>query len=161
MQFESAGKTYYSVMMQACGGYYIEKLSDTATGTEKSSFVKVDEPRYDFTNWSKPSTDVDTVIKVSRATSQIEAMTNFYTKVIEGTVELTKTTNDGTKFVIIKLKNADARIHLVDRPAPAGAKFTVKNLEDFVNATHDKYVKSVNCGFDQHADHHWAYDSMS
>lgn len=27
-----------------------------------------------------------------------------------------------------------------------------------MNKAHKKYIKSTNCGFDQYADHHWAYD---
>ena len=40
------------------------------------------------------------------------------------------------------------------------SKFTVEDLENYVNGVHDEYVKSVNCGFDQFADHHWAYDKL-
>lgn len=72
-----------------------------------------------------------------------------------------KTTDDGTEFAIVKLNNAGVQLHFVNRPAPASAQFSVKDLETYVNSVHDQYVKSVNCGFDQHADHHWAYDSQS
>lgn len=85
-------------------------------------------------------------------------MISFYTETIGGEVVERKTLEDGTKYAVVKLTHADTQLIFIDRPAPEGSKFTVGDLEDYVNSVHDEYVKSVNCGFDQHADHHWAYD---
>jgi len=87
-------------------------------------------------------------------------MIKFYTETIGGEVVSHETT-DGVEWAIVKLTHADAKLHFVNRPAADGAKFTVADLETMVNGVHDEYVKSVNCGFDQYADHHWAYDVRS
>jgi hypothetical protein len=159
MKFTSNGETYYSVMTMPCGGYYIELISEKATDIEKSKFHETKEERFDFTDFTKPSKE-PYPIKVSRATTHIDEMVNFYTEVIKGKL-LDKKEVDGTTIARVKLNSADVILHFVDRPAPEGAKFTVKQLETYVNSVHDKYVKSTNCGFDQFADHHWAYDSQS
>lgn len=107
-----------------------------------------------------PNYSVDTVIKVSRATTRIDEMIDFYVNVIGGEVVKPKTTlADGTEWSIVKLTYADAHLHFVNRPAQEGSTFTVADLEGYVNSVHDKYIKSTNCGFDQYADHHWAYDA--
>jgi len=159
MMFKSNEETYYSMITQACNGYYIEFISDKATGVEKSKFHETKEVRFDFTSFSKP-TKSPYPIKASRATTHIDEMVNFYTEVIKGEL-LGKDTVDGVETARVKLNNADVILHFVNRPAPEDAKFTVEQLEAFVNSVHDKYVKSTSCGFDQHADHHWAYDQQS
>lgn len=159
MKFTSAEETYYSVITQACDGYYIEFFSDKAEGVEKSKFHETKEVRFDFTDFKNPEKDFYP-IQVSRATTMIDEMVNFFTEIVKGEL-LKKETVDGVEIARVKLNNADVILNFVNRPAPEGAKFTVKDLEDYVNSTHDKYVKSTHCGFDQHADHHWAYDQMS
>lgn len=85
-------------------------------------------------------------------------MIEFYTNVIGGSTISNTVLSDETEWAIVKLDHANAQIHFVNRPAELGAAFTVDGLETYVNEVHDKYVKSTNCGFDQYADHHWAYD---
>lgn len=149
--------TFYSVMFEACPGYFVELITSSSSGINKSVFILVDEPRLDFTRWQEPDTTMDSVVKVSRATTKIDEMVDFYTNIIGGTL-IQKDTYDGTKWAIVKLDHATAHLHFVDRPASKDASFTVKDLESYMNQVHDKYVKSTNCGFDQYADHHWAYD---
>lgn len=43
--------TYYSVIFEACAGYFVELITDSSTGINTSEFGKVNEPRLDFTNW--------------------------------------------------------------------------------------------------------------
>merc|ERR1739838_1193686 len=52
-------------------------------------------------------------------------------------------------------------LQFVNRPPVHSANFTVRALEKYVNDVHDEYIKSPTCGFDQFADHHWAYDMES
>ena len=85
-------------------------------------------------------------------------MIDFFTNVIEGEL-IKKETVDGVEIARVKLNNAGVILQFVNRPAADNAQFTVADLEKYVNSVHDKYVTSTNCGFDQHADHHWAYDS--
>jgi hypothetical protein len=124
MKFTSAEKTYYSVMTMACGGYYIELISEKATDVEKSKFHETKEERFDFTDFKKPSKE-PYPIKVSRATTHITEMIHFYTEVVKGKL-LDKKTVDGVEIARVKLAEADVILHFVDRPAPEGAKFTVK-----------------------------------
>merc|ERR1719310_2522843 len=86
-------------------------------------------------------------------------MIDFYTKVFKGKLLKNGTTADGVEYAWVQLDSApNMAIHFINRPAPKDAKFSVKDLEDYVNGVHDEYVKSPSCGFDQFADHHWAYD---
>jgi len=154
--------SFYSVMVapEGCGGFYIEFLSERASGVEMSKFHKTNEVRFDFGNYSRPTSDFHP-IKVSRATTKMEEMIDFYTKVIRGQV-IKRETVDGVDIAWLKLDSApNMMIHFVNRPSSSSAKFTVKDLEDYVNSVHDEYIKNANCGFDQFADHHWAYDEMS
>jgi len=153
--------TYYSVITAACSGYFIEFLSESATGIERSKFHEIDEVRFDFANFDRPERNFHP-IKVSRATTKIEEMIDFYTEVFKGKLLKNGTTADGVEYAWVQLDNAPKMaIHFINRPAPQNAKFSVKDLEEYVNGVHDEYVKSTNCGFDQFADHHWAYDEMS
>jgi len=152
--------SYYSVMTAACNGYYVEFLSEKATGIEKAKFHETEEIRFDFADFNRPERDFHP-IKVSRATTKMEEMIDFYTKVVKGEVIKNETTN-GVEIAWLKLVSApNMMIHFVNRPAADSAKFTVQDLEDYVNGVHGQFVKSTNCGFDQFADHHWAYDEMS
>lgn len=161
MSFENSGDTFYSVMTMACPGFFVEFITDSDSGLDTWEYTLVDEPRLDFSSWTQPSTSQDTIVKVSRATTMIDEMVDFYTNVIGGTVLSRTTSTDGTEFAVVKLTYADAQIQFVNRPATAGQTFTVLDLETYVNSVHNTYVKSTNCGFDQYADHHWAYDSMN
>lgn len=159
LTWEQNHQTYYSVVGEACPGFFFELISDVSQGLTLEEHTFVNEPRLDTTTL-QASYDVDTVVKVSRATTRIDEMIDFYTNVIGGS-QISKTElDDGTIWAIVKLDHADAELHFVNRPAPQGSKFSVADLEDMVNSVHDKYVKSTNCGFDQYADHHWAYDCM-
>lgn len=51
-------------------------------------------------------------------------------------------------------------MNFVQRPDKEGAKFTVKDYEDYMRATHEKYMVSDVCGFDQYIDNHYAYDGI-
>jgi len=160
MTWNDDGSDYYSVMTAPCGGYYIEFLSEKATGIESSTFHKTEENRFDFKNFSHPEMDFRP-IKVSRATTKMDEMIHFYTKIIEGSL-IRNVTVDGVHIAWVKLNYAqDMVLQFVNRPETKSAKFTVKDLEDYVNGVHDKYVKSHSCGFDQFADHHWAYDGFN
>jgi len=153
------GPDYYSVMVQACGGFYIEFLSDRADGIEPNKFHKAKESRFDFSNFSRPSRDYQP-IKVSRATTKIDAMISFFTETIGGSLIKNETVN-GVQIARIKMNDADIDMQFVNRPPLESAKFTVEDLENYVNSVHEQYVKSTKCGFDQFGDHHWAYDSPS
>ena len=88
-------------------------------------------------------------------------MINFYTKIVKGSL-IRNVTVDGVNVAWVRLSEAPGvLVQFVNRPPADGAKFTVKNLEDYVNSVHDQYIKSPICGFDQFADHHWAYDGES
>jgi len=154
------GKTTYSVLMQACPAYFVEVLSDNApTEHDTSDWLVTDELRFDFTDFEASTSDK--VVKVSRATTMLTDMTKFYTEVIGGAVQKSSTSNSGVQTVIVKLTHADTLVYLVNRPAPSDSKFSVADLETYVNSVHDQYIKSTSCGFDQYADHHWAYDVRS
>ena len=156
----SDGKTSYTLMAQACPAYFVEILSDNAPSAhDTSDWTVTDELRFDWTDFESSSTDK--VVKVSRATTMLNEMVSFYTETIGGTVTKRSTSNSGTQTVIVKLTHADAQLHFVNRPASDSAKFTTADLEKYVNSVHDEYIKSTNCGFDQYADHHWAYDARS
>lgn len=98
---------------------------------------------------------------MSRATTKIDEMIDFYTNTIEG--ELTRNvTVDGVDIAWVRLNHAPQMLlQFVNRPAAHSANFTVRDLESYVNGVHDDYVKNTNCGFDQFADHHWGYDMTS
>lgn len=160
LQYQYDDKTYYSVIMQACGGYFIEALSTSEPSMhDTSDFVFTEEPRFDWNSRDFTDSDIDTVVKVSRATAMISEMVKFYTETIGGKVVKNGTSSDGTEWAVVKLDSAVTQLFFVNRPAPSGAKFTVADLETMINSVHDKYIKSPNCGFDQYADHHWAYDA--
>lgn len=146
--FKYEEKTYYSILTQACPGYFVELISDSQGELGAEHFNLVSEPRAVFPQGS-PSYTSDTVIKVSRATTRIDEMIDFYVNVIGGSTVQPKTTaEDGTEWAVVKLTYADAHLHFVNRPASEGQTFTVADLEDYMNSVHDKYVKSTNCGFD-------------
>jgi hypothetical protein len=110
-------------MTAACDGYYIELYSEKATGISESQFHHTNETRFDFTDFEKPETE-PYPIKVSRATSYVDDMVKFYTKVVSG--KHLKTTEVGdVKIATVKPKHADVVLHFVKRPAPEGAQFPV------------------------------------
>lgn len=51
--------SYYSVMTVACRGYFIEFLSEKATGFNVSTFHESKEIRFDFANFSRPDREVE------------------------------------------------------------------------------------------------------
>lgn len=110
--------TYYSVMIEACAGYFIELITDSTSGLNLPDYKYVDEPRLDFTSWSTPATTYDSVVKVSRATTKLDEMIEFYTVVVGGSIVMTETLDDGTEWVVVTLDEADdTQIHFVNRPA--------------------------------------------
>lgn len=76
MSFKHEESTYYSIITQACAGYYVELITDNAP-EDKDSYTLVDEPRLDFTDFTRPSKQE--VVKVSRATTLLDEMVHFYT----------------------------------------------------------------------------------
>lgn len=148
MSFQNNGNTYYSVLTMACPGFFVEFITSDDTGLQTWEYTLVDEPRLDFSSWTTPSTSIDTIVKVSRATTMINEMVDFYTNIIGGELLQHTTTTDGTVYAVVKLTYADAQLHFVHRPASADQTFTVLDLENYVNSVHDEYVKSTNCGFD-------------
>lgn len=83
--FRYEERTYYSILAQACPGYFVELIGDQDMTMNAEEFALIDEPRMIFPNGS-PNYDSDTVIKVSRATTRIDEMIDFYTNVIGGEV---------------------------------------------------------------------------
>lgn len=81
--FKYNEKTYYSILAQACPGYFVELIGDHNEELNSEEFTFVDEPRMIFADGA-PTYDSDTVIKVSRATTRIDEMIDFYTNVIGG-----------------------------------------------------------------------------
>lgn len=160
-QWQQDYKTYYSVMSEACPGFFVEFISTSDENLNTQDFTLVEETRVDFSLVSDDNSSEDKVVKVSRATTKIEEMIEFYTKTVEGELVSKITEKDGSVRAIVKLNHAEAQLQFVNRPASTDSKFTVADLEQYVNSVHDKYIKSTNCGFDQYADMHWAYDSRS
>jgi len=159
MTWSIGGTNYYSVMTMACGGFYIEFLSQRASGVDANKFHFTNETRFDFSNFTQPTPLREYgPIKVSRATTKMDAMIDFYTEIVEGSVTKRESV-DGVDIAQVTLQNApDMVMQFVNRPPATTSKFTVEDLENYVNSVHDEYVKNTNCGFDQFADHHWAYD---
>ena len=54
MTWTEGRDSYYSVMTVPCGGFYIEFLSEKATGIADSKFHKTKEIRFAFGNFSHP-----------------------------------------------------------------------------------------------------------
>lgn len=150
---------YYSILTEACPGFFVELISakSAAPMFDSIHFRKVEEPRL-LLSENIVTASGDSVVKVSRATTRIDEMIDFY-ETLGGSLQSKEELDDGTIWAIVKMDNAAAELHFVNRPAPEGSTFTVADYEDYMNSVHDKYVKSTNCGFDQYADHHWAYDN--
>lgn len=151
--------TYYAVVAEACPGYFVEIFSDVDPGLDQDSFTVMNEHRIDADLLAEFTDSSESVVKVSRATTKIDEMVSFYTDIVGGELVSNKTEKDGTILAIVKLWHAETQLHFVKRAAPENAKFTVADYEEYANSVHDKYIKSTNCGFDQYADMHWAYDS--
>lgn len=152
IQYKEQGTTYYSVVAQACDAYFVEILSENAPSRHDTTHYKVvEEPRVhiDEDVWGPfDASSGDSVFKVSRATTKIDEMVSFYTETIGGSVTKRGVTTKGVEYAIVKLDHADAQLHFIKRDAPKGAEFTVEDFETTINTIHDRYVKSVNCGFD-------------
>ena len=88
-------------------------ISDEASGYDKTLFTETSEVRFDFKGFKKPSIS-PYVIKVSRATTHIDEMIDFYTNVISGSL-LSRDVVDGVEVARVKLTNAPAVIHFVKR----------------------------------------------
>lgn len=134
-------------------------MGDTIDSSLEDNFTSTDEPRMTFKDYVDPKTSgyTNNVLKVSRATTHIKKMTEFYTSIIPGEVLNQGTLSDGTHYVHIKINGALTHIHLVNRPASSTSGFTVRDHENYMNLVHDEYILSPECGFDQFADHHWGF----
>lgn len=44
-------RIYYSVLTEACPGFFFELISDDSSGLKTDEFKFVEEPRLDFTRW--------------------------------------------------------------------------------------------------------------
>jgi len=79
---------YYSILAEACPGFFVELIStvSAATGLDATNFKKVSEPRIDVTTDFSSYTS-DTIVKVSRATTRIDEMIDFYTNVLGGSLQ--------------------------------------------------------------------------
>merc|ERR1712178_283529 len=110
----------------------------------------------------KTSTEL-TVLKLSRATTKLDEMINFYGNIMGGEIMARGTYHDGdqeTEYVHMKLNGVKTHVHFINRPAREGSSFSVEDFETYVNGVHDSVITSTNCGFDKFADNHWALDSM-
>ena len=65
MTWTEGSNSYYSLMTVPCDGFYIEFLSEKATGIDDSKFNKVNEIRFDFGNFSHSETDFNAVKGIS------------------------------------------------------------------------------------------------
>ena len=111
--------------MQACQGYFVEMISDQISMHDENDFEWTDEPRFYAKDWVKPKNGDDRVIKVSRASYNVEETAHFYSTIIDGKILKEETSTDGTHFVIIKLEHADVQVHIVKRDPPEDSIFTV------------------------------------
>lgn len=99
-------------MVEGCSGYFVEIISEEVSKHDTEDFIFMDEPRLYINEDIRKSVpdNYDTVVKVSRATSDIEAMIKFYTEITPGTVVKREKKEDGTEIAVVKF-NGGAEIY--------------------------------------------------
>ncbi|MBC8409307.1 MAG: hypothetical protein H8E12_11400, partial [Rhodobacteraceae bacterium] len=100
-KFESNGKTYYSVLVNACGWINVEFFGDSQSKFVDSELT-VMEDRMVFEDYNTlMSGSWITPLKVSRATNKIDEVETYYTEILGATVIKSKTYDDGYKRLVL------------------------------------------------------------
>lgn len=92
-----------------------------------------------------------TAIGISRATARLDEVKAFYSTDIGIDMLSEKNYADGSQHLIYMWNIPKKGIQMnfwANTKMPDGAKFTPKDFEDYMRATHDKIITSDVCGFD-------------
>jgi hypothetical protein len=105
-QYTSNGQTVYSMIVQPCGGYFIDIFSSKVSRHDTSDFILETEPHFDVEDVAMRTVEGDEIYKVSRATTKVDELVDFYVTTIGGKLVTKKETSWG-KYAIVKLDHAE------------------------------------------------------
>jgi len=111
-------------------------------------------------------------VRISRPTSSIDAIYDFYINIMESTLVHYTTSNIameseskmsmGTRTMFILLKDTAIELQFVERPNYyTTPDFTLKKFENMLIETHDTIITSPYCGQDRWFDNHYAYSTWT
>lgn len=158
-----SGDTYYSIIKQVPDSQIVLELvsdskpSTSATWTE-DSLVRVPDAAFSDNSCSSTSSGLVTPVVVSKATSNMTAIEDYYTNILQGTNSLTSTSGLVT-LKTFKLSGAAVQIRFVERPATdTSGLFKVADWEEAKLKAFAAYSNGLICGFSKWYDNHFAWD---
>jgi hypothetical protein len=176
---DDMGAAYYSVIFQSPHTQVIVELLSSARPTAFSALVKDSTVRYPSATFSnmgattKVAADRLRPVAVSKATSDMDTVIDFYKDALGASVIYNSTYADGTRYVIFNpgfsSMQGKMSVRFVQRPASMTTKsLSVKDLEAIKFAGHDwvhddrgNNTDNAICGFDKWYDNHYGIDGAT
>ena len=138
-------------------------------------WINSDIPRSTFklmTPWDRKDNAQIVPVRISRATSSIDKIYNFYTSIMEANlinfavsdkpVEKDSNMKIKTKSMFLALQNTKIELQFVERPNYyTTSDFSLIDYENMLKETHDTIITSPYCGVDRHLDNHYAYSTWT
>lgn len=177
------GTTYYGVLVNPCAYTLIEFVSDTLGDAPvprerfKSSISRMQfvPDQYNVPRTASVANPLAlTPLKISRATTRLDAVVAFYTDVFGADILYRQAEPQSGRMVTLKLPDTTygrslVHLQLWERPTlrvdaswtdSDCSHWTVRKLEDYMLSVHNKYMHSPTCGFDRWLDFHFSYDCL-
>ena len=107
---------------------------------------------------SPPGEDYLIIAAISKATSDIETISHYYTEILQADFDYLYSDSDtGLTMKTFRLPEAAMPIRFVQRTDTSSYAntFGVKDLENAKNSAHEASYTSPSCGFDQYMDNHF------
>lgn len=176
---DEKGTAYYSVIFQSPHTQVIVELLTSAKPTAVTALVQDSTLRYPssiFSNMNattKVAADRLRPLAVSKATSDMDALIDFYKDALGASIDHNISYPDGTRYVVFNpgfsSMQGKMSVRFVYRPASMTTKsLSVKQLEDIKFAGHDwahddkgNLTANCICGFDKWYDNHYGIDGAS
>lgn len=156
---------YYSILVNPCGSLVIEFIGDPIKAV-RFPWIEHDKMRFSFAftpvHPLRETKTLLTALKISRATSRMEEVKNFYSTDLDFAPVVTETYLDKSELAIFMFRATSVprvQLHFWQHKESTSEDFGIKEYEDFLRKTHNDTIKSDICGFDKYLDNHFGLNT--
>jgi len=159
--YKYKGTSYYSLLVHVKTTQVVLELISPNKPSTSVDIESTEEVRHAMLTTPSVVGTHMSPLKVSRATSNMTAIVDYYKAVFGIKPVFEQNLSDGTLIKCFELNSqATVQIRFVQRPPTKNAQ-NIEWFENYLNAVHDTYMTSYNSCWDIWGDNHYCFDSMN
>eukprot|EP01084_Bolivina_argentea_P197901 339031_1 len=162
-----SGINYEFISFKKPSDKYYKNIKWISSDIQRATFIQMNDPY----PWNRPDKALIIPVRISRATTNLDEMLEFYMNVMEAKllynsngviVDTLGGDNVATKTAFLIAGDTKIELQFSERESwYTAGDFTLRQYELLLIETHDEVITTPFCGIDRWFDNHYGFDTWS